>query len=128
MAVLEIRLADADRQRWPCPEWVRYDHEQVLDTPADVLDRWEQAIGCSLDRIMQEVGEETARARRVVAWLALHQASVDVPWAKFTPRTLRMQFRVVDGDAGPPESSSSPGSGPSGEDKPTSQPGSFSPR
>lgn len=112
---LDIRLCDADRDRWPAPGdgWLTYDHDQVLDTPADVLDEWEQQIGCSLESIIAEVGQETARAWRVLAWLAYQQAGVDLPWREFRPRTLRMRTRPTpaSGDADPPDGSSSTVSG-----------------
>lgn len=113
MAKLELRLCDYDRERWGGPEWLCYDHDAVLDTPADELDRWEQQIGVSLEVILREVGQDTARANRLVAWIAYQQAGITIPWAEFTPRTLRMVVRTVSAsDADPPDQSSSTPSGP----------------
>lgn len=114
MARLELRLGDADRARYGGPEWLPFDVDQVMDTPADRLEDIEDEIGRSMEHIIDEMGRETARARRACAWLALAQSGVNVPWAEFVPATMRIRTRAVpdgDGDVDPPVLSSSDGSG-----------------
>jgi hypothetical protein len=124
-------MGDADRERWGGPEWMPFDVAALLDTPADVLERWESEVGCAMELIIREMADDTARAQRACAWITLRQHGIEVPWVEFTPATLRMRTRTVpagEGDADPPASAPSDESGPGwtlGPDP--SPPGSFLP-
>lgn len=98
--MLQLRMSDADRDRYGGPEWLDYDAAVLDDTPCDELAKIEAQTGVVLYEAVQE--PNAAAALRVWLWLALSRAGVDVAWPDFTPRTLRLRIRS--GDAGPPAS------------------------
>lgn len=118
-----IRLCDEDRERYGGPEVLEYDRAWLDDIPADELERIEAELLPHRVTLVQASAEWeynlTARACRVVFWLAYRQAGITLPYKDFTPKV--MAARAVDlelpdgGDADPPaptEEESSPTSSP----------------
>jgi hypothetical protein len=107
--VLQLRMCDADRERYGGPEWLDYDAAVLDDTPCDELEDIEAQTGVVLFRAVQE--PEAAAALRLWLWLALARAGVDIAWPDFTPRTMKLRVRSGDADppaSAPPSTSASP--------------------
>lgn len=125
--IIELNMCDADREALGGPEQLRLDTERVLDTPADILIRWEAECGYPIEGALKQIRTSTpeAAAVLVVLWLARKQAGPDgggqsddgVPEpyrALAKVKTLRVGTRFVfddqpeDADAIPPASTPAP--------------------
>lgn len=76
---MRIRLADEDRKRFVCPEWLEWD--QRVDTrEAEAVE--EQ--GADPLRLLNELtgGNPSIRAIRLMVWLALRRSGVDIPFSE----------------------------------------------
>jgi hypothetical protein len=82
---MEVRLADADRERLGCEEWL----DLSLDgLPVEIAEAIEEAGG-----VWENIYTKGAKGARVRVWIALHQAGITVPWAEFTFDLARAQWR-----------------------------------
>lgn len=123
-----LRLTDADRERYGGPEWLDTDAALAWlnGLPFDELDAIEKQmrpeLGVVLLRFMAyEAYSDSLSAFRGRAWLALRQAGVDIALAEFKPDIVRIGWRPEDpADADPPAdgaSSPSPNSTDAGSPK-----------
>jgi hypothetical protein len=93
VSVLFLRMSEADRATYGGPEWVTFDIEALMDTPASTLSDWEWQTGVALWLAITELVGRSARAVRVALWIGLIRAGVSRPFADFDPATLRVQHR-----------------------------------
>lgn len=96
---MEIRLADADRERLGCPEWLTVDIESLSIEDAEAL----EAAGGDWT-IYFNSGARSVRNR---VWLGLHKAGVTVTFAELTFDLGGMQVKAEPGKA-PSASGGSP--------------------
>jgi hypothetical protein len=126
MAVVRIRLCEADRRRWggdeELPEELLLDTEALRDVEAGELIEWERETDLPLAMFVPsfEAGSlAPAQFRLVAIWLALRMAGHAVAWAGFAPRVFRAEF-THEVSAGPPAGPSELSS--EGEAQPSSSP------
>ncbi|GGK32178.1 hypothetical protein GCM10010124_26220 [Pilimelia terevasa] len=107
-----IRMCDADRETYGGPEWLGFN----LATLTDDTDLGElEAIEAATDTVLAVAVAEPAgvRAIRLWLWIGLRNAGVNVEWAKFRPKVLRVAWEAGDAlppDGGPPSTDPSPSS------------------
>lgn len=73
--VIELRMCDADRDRYGGAEWIRLDVEKVLDLPAKTLRLYERQTDYAIERAIDQAGPGMpAVATQVLFWLARKQS------------------------------------------------------
>jgi hypothetical protein len=65
-----IRLGDADRERWGCPEW--------LEFPASLPVRDAKALQAAGGKYLDYFNRDEPAGWQVIVWLALHRAGITV--------------------------------------------------
>lgn len=127
-SIIEIRMSDADRKRYGGPEWLTLDADRIVDTPASILERWEDEIGSPVELILAQAGLSypPARAVRAAVWLARKQmgdlgggvddsgrperfsALADLRTIKVQTRDAAPAVEPEDDDADPPAGAGTP--------------------
>lgn len=111
MAVVRIRLCDADRERYDVGD-LELDVEALKDLTGEELEVLEREMSMPIAPFVEvfEAGPlSPAWVRRVAAWLAVRLAGGEQSWDEFTPKVLRGEFdrETIPGPpAGPSEGSS----------------------
>lgn len=92
----QLRMCDADRERYGGPEWVTYADDQVIDLTFDELVAIEDAIGMSMVQLRGvEARLYTARGCRAILWIARKLAGQDDDFAEFKPNVQRLDMIPV---------------------------------
>jgi hypothetical protein len=99
-----LQLCESDRERYGGPEWVDFDADGLLDTPASKVAEYEKEMGVSLISVLSD--RYSATSLRVQAWLARKMAGVTEAYADFDPLILRARL-VADPDVDPGKDPSS---------------------
>lgn len=121
MAVIKLRLCDADRQKWGGPEWTFYDDETFLNLDYDRLAVLERDM-LDADKltliklVLIEWPRRSILGIRGMLWLTRQMAGAHEPkWNDFKPNVLQADVERVEGDVIPPPDGSSP---PHSEERP----------
>lgn len=93
---LEIRLGDADRERFGGDEWLEFDPTVYDDMPLDELEAIERQIGMSLWDLLHNGGlRNSARSIKAGAWLARQQAGLpSLSFAAFDVKPMQVGTRL----------------------------------
>ncbi len=106
---MRLRLGDEDRERLGCPEWLSWDGTLMVDDLIELEDAPNGPGAEEVERLLagkpvfengqpkldkkgEQVFRYTAKAWKVVVWLALRGTENPVPWSelKFNLRRLSM--------------------------------------
>lgn len=105
---LEIRLGDADWEKFGGPEWLTVNQEAIDDLPFDQIDKLEREMDMSITAWRIELTRLSARGRKGLAWLARQMSgdeALKVPgYAAFNIQPMKIRYRG--GDQDPPASGS----------------------
>lgn len=112
MALVRIRLADSDRERYDLPEWLEFDLYRPMLSQVKLL---KQQTGMSWGELQQRVVVEDLEALGVVYWLAVRAVGRDVSWDDFEADLTDVDSKGVDDD---PNSSGPAGDGPNSTSSP----------
>lgn len=94
-----LSMCEQDRDKYGGPEWLGLNLEKFVDdTPAGELEQIEDLTNVVVMWAVENPA--AARSVRLWLWLGLRKAGVEIPWAEFTPRTLRVEWEP--GDVVPP--------------------------
>lgn len=106
MKTPRFRLCEADRERYPGPEWLQYDTAVVLDLDLDTLEQIEETLGWTLIELGAQLARGSARGLRAMIWIARKLAGCDDAWASFKPKVWQIEHDESDPveavDADPP--------------------------
>jgi hypothetical protein len=73
--ILELRMCDADREKYGGAEWIRLDVDKLLDLSAKQLRLYEAQTGYPIERAVNEAGPGMpAVALQVLVWLGRKQS------------------------------------------------------
>lgn len=121
MAVIEIRLCEADREEYGGPEVLTVDAEALKDLRAAEHQAIDEAIGMALSMfipLLESGPLSIAHVGRIAAWLGLRNAGVTVEWGKFDPRLMRATVERLGDDTRPPDAGTGPSEDSSEEHSP----------
>lgn len=124
--ILELRMCDADRERFGGQEWIRLDVEKVLDLSSKKLRLYESQTGYPIERAIDQAGPGMpAVAAQVLVWMARKQSGdhrnnpdgTAEPFAALDDlKTMRLSLRRAEDepeeDVDPPAQSEQPESTP----------------
>lgn len=107
MALIKIRLCNADREEYGGPEELTVSVEALKDLRAAEHQAIDEAMGMALSMfipLMEDGPLSIAHVGRIAAWLGLRNAGTEVTWDKFNPRLLRATIERHGDDTRPPAS------------------------
>ncbi len=93
-----FRLCEADRERYPGPEWLVYDTETTLNCDLDTLEKIEETIGWTMVELGGQLARGSARGLRAMIWIARKLAGCDDAWDSFKPKVWSIEEQEVDPD------------------------------
>lgn len=91
-----FRLSEADRERYPGPEWLQYDTAVVLDLDLDTLEKIEETIGWTMVEFGAQLSRGSARSMRAMIWIARKLAGCDDAWDSFKPKVWQIEHDEAD--------------------------------
>lgn len=103
--LINIRLCDADRERYGVVDELVLDMEALKDLEYDEYQALEAATLLPVAAFLPSLESgslETAIVKRVAVFLALRLAGTDVSWDTCKPRPGRVLLEREDDPAGPP--------------------------
>jgi hypothetical protein len=85
--VPRIRLCDADREKYPGPEWVEVSMSELLDEEAGLIEAIENEWGLTPGEFLTRAARGSMKALRALMWVARRKAGCNDDPRTFRPRT-----------------------------------------
>jgi hypothetical protein len=107
---IRIRLGDADRERYNCPEWMDFDPLTVRSNEAFAMQAGLTIEGTTIgfnspNDWRTSLRDSTAAANIVLVWLALRRAGVGVPLGEVEYDFDGAQYEIAPDPVAPDEES-----------------------
>lgn len=95
MALVRIRLADSDRERYDLPEWLEFDLFRPMLSEVKLL---KQQTGLTWTQLQQLSNAYDYEGLGLVLWLAVRRAGHAIEWADFDADLAGADTEEVDDD------------------------------